>query len=173
MSRSSSTVFPAPPTTKNDFNKKEIDKSIADAKKGNDQFKLDKTILEAEHLVEHEKGVTTVSFNKDSSLMATGSKDTTVRVFKAIGEEGNKIFKEVKVIKDSGGPVRSVQFSPNGNFLAIGSEDEKVYVYRVEGDDFERINTLKGKFGQVFSVGFNHTGNLFAVGSSDKKVRIY
>lgn len=125
--------------------KSDIDEFLINPRRDErDEWFIEKgeTISDFECLEGHSDGVTTMAFNNDSTLIATGSKDTTVRIFKA-SEEGKNTFKEVKVITDDGRPVRSVEFSPDGKLLAIGSEDENVFIYRVEGGNFERLSTLK------------------------------
>jgi WD40 repeat protein len=65
-------------------------------------------------------GVASVAFSSDGQLLASGSADRTVRLWK-VGD--GSLVREVKGHTDS---VRSVAFSPDGRLLASGSNDQSV-----------------------------------------------
>jgi len=74
--------------------------------------------------IRHRDSVYSLSFSPDGMLLATGSRDNTVRITNI--EFDNK----VRAIKH-GGAVNSVSFSPDGVQIATGSDDKKVKISEI------------------------------------------
>ena len=70
----------------------------------------------------HKDGIRSVSFSHDSALVASGSEDTTIRIWcTATGEC-------VKALVSHDGRVESVTFSHDSALMASGSLDETVRI---------------------------------------------
>ena len=118
-------------------------------------------------LTGHTLAVTSVAFSPDGKTLATGSDDSTVRLW------------DVAARRALGTPltghtnsVRSVAFSPDGRTLATGSYDNTVRLWdvatrRAIGGD------LTGDTGTVHSVAFSPDGKTLATGSYDNTVRLW
>ncbi|NEO98277.1 MAG: hypothetical protein F6K58_06255 [Symploca sp. SIO2E9] len=95
-------------------------------------------------LTGHEEAIRTVTFSPNSQIIASGSKDKTVRLWDL---NGNLLIEPLQF----GGKVNAVSFSPDGNRLAAGGdekearsrEDKKLRV----GDLINPIRSLLSRFG--------------------------
>jgi WD40 repeat protein len=105
----------------------------------------------------HDNWVTSVSFSPDGQWIASGSGDSTVKVWSL--ESGEC----VTTLRDHSLGVTSVSFSPDGKFIASGSEDRTVKVWSVESG--ECVKTLKGHRQKVQSVSFSRDGKYIASGT--------
>ncbi|THU99441.1 mycorrhiza-induced WD40-repeat domain protein [Dendrothele bispora CBS 962.96] len=106
-----------------------------------------------------------VAFSPNSSQLASGSDDKTVRIWNtATGQE------EAMLEGHTDG-VWSVAFSPDGSRLASGSFDKTVRIWNTATGQEEA--TLEGHTDGVWSVAFSPDGSRLASGSLDKTVRIW
>ena len=64
-----------------------------------------------------------VSFSPDGNLIASGSDDSTVKLWNA--QDGSF----VRMLDGHAAPVRSVTFSPDGKLIASGSDDATVRLH--------------------------------------------
>jgi WD40 repeat protein len=116
---------------------------------------------QVEQLQGHAGAVRSISFSPDSQTIATGSDDSTVKLWR---RDGTLLatFKEPR-------PVSSVTFSPDGKTLASAS-GETVKLRTANGQE---ILTLKGHQAAVTGVSFSQKGDLIASSSEDKTVKLW
>ncbi|CAI7995065.1 Probable serine/threonine-protein kinase PkwA [Geodia barretti] len=113
----------------------------------------------------HTDWVTSVVFSPDGGTVASGSWDSTVRLWDAVTGE------EKATLRGHTGFVNSVSFSSDGSTLASGSWDSTVRLWdAVTG---EEKATLRGHTGFVNSVSFSPDGSTVASGSRDSTVRLW
>jgi WD40 repeat protein len=134
----------------------------------------------------HQDRVTSVVFSPDSCFVASGSDDSTVKVWEA--ETGRLIadcrghtgrvdaYAEDQVTSDplfdrryQG--VASVGFSPNGRLMASGSRDGTVKVW--EAETGRLVADCCGHQGRVTSVVFSPDSCFVASGSDDSTVKVW
>jgi WD40 repeat protein len=113
----------------------------------------------------HRGGESSVSFSPDGKFLASGSDDTTVKVW----DVGS--WREVATLWGHRGGESSVSFSPDGKFLASGSLDATVKVWDV--GSWREVATLRGHERWVSSVSFSPDGNFLASGSLDTTVKVW
>jgi WD40 repeat protein len=113
-------------------------------------------------------GVQSLAFSPDDALLAAGSADHLVRLWRL------STHQLVQPVLDghTKGPVASVAFSPDGRLLASGGEDGAILVWdRRPATDpagsYALVAALRGHTGPVNSVVFGPDGALLASGSSD------
>jgi tetratricopeptide (TPR) repeat protein len=116
-------------------------------------------------LTGHTGVVYSVVFSPDGQLLASGSADQTIRLWK-VGDGSL-----VRELKGHTRPVQSVAFSPDGQLLASGSNDQTVRLWKV--GDGRLVRELTGHTGPVQSVAFSPHGQLLASASSDLTVRLW
>ncbi|CAE8634215.1 unnamed protein product [Polarella glacialis] len=105
-----------------------------------------------------------VAFNPNGGLLASGSRDNTVKVF------ATSTWAEVTTLAEHTKAVTSVAFNPDGGLLASGSADGTVKVFATS--TWAEVRTLAEHTNYVDSVAFNPDGGLLASGSRDNTVKV-
>ncbi len=119
----------------------------------------------AQVILEHGDWVFSVSFSPDSTTLASGSRDTTVKLWDVATHTN------IAMLEGHRERVNSVSFSPDGTLLASGSYDRTVKLWDVK--THRNIATLEGYRGDVTSVSFSPDGTLLASGSGDRTVKLW
>jgi len=116
-------------------------------------------------LAGHNLGIEAAAFSPDGRTLATGSCDTTIRLWDLATAQPTTIM------NPHGGYVVSVAFRPDGRVLASGGIDRTVRLWDpVTG---QPTATLFGHTEIVFSVAFSPDGHTLATGSMDGTVRLW
>ena len=105
-----------------------------------------------------------MSFSPDGATLASGSDDSTVRLW----DVGTGSLKST--LTGHTEEVNSVSFSPDGATLAIGGWGETI-LWDVSTDTLK--STLTGHTDEVYSVSFSPDGSMLASGSGDETVRLW
>ncbi|KAH0562075.1 hypothetical protein GP486_003227 [Trichoglossum hirsutum] len=120
---------------------------------------------ELQKLEGHTGSVYAVAFSQDGSLLASGSRDHTVKLWNP------STGREVQTLYGHANPVKAVAFSHDGLLLASGSNDTTVRLWNPNTG--QEVQTLKGHTGIVFAVTFSPEGSMLASGSKDQTVRLW
>lgn len=118
--------------------------------------------------------VQAVDFHPTSDLLATGSSDGSMRVWRAPGDGPATLAGEASVGEPTNF-VHAVAFSPDGNLLASGEKDRAARIWDVRDPATPvQQGALLGGFGSwVNAVGFSPDGRTLVAGSSDNTVRMF
>jgi len=114
----------------------------------------------------HRSKILCIAISPDGNLLATGSKDHTIKLFET------KYFKELRTLPPRhNNEVTSLKFSPDNKLLVSGSKDKTAIVW-----DLATNNDLKTYIGhkkRVNSVSFSPDSKLIASGSDDRTIMIW
>ncbi|KAL2890567.1 Vegetative incompatibility protein HET-E-1 [Ceratocystis lukuohia] len=113
----------------------------------------------------HEEIVTSVVFSNDGQRLASGSEDSTVKIWDATSGAC------LQTLEGHHSSVSSVVFSNDGQRLASGSWDKTVKIW--DATSGACLHTLEGHKEDVTSVVFSKDGQRLASGSWDKTVKIW
>ncbi|NDJ25864.1 hypothetical protein GS682_30605 [Nostoc sp. B(2019)] len=127
-------------------------------------------LTEVNRLEGHTDTVWGVIFSPDGKLLASGSRDQMVKLWRPDGTL-------LQTLKGHTDAVTSVSFSPDGQSLASASLDKTVQIWRkspITGEfDPQPFKTLPGQGDWVYSVTFSPDGELLATGSKDKTIKLW
>ncbi|KAL5606417.1 uncharacterized protein BROUX77_003610 [Berkeleyomyces rouxiae] len=113
----------------------------------------------------HKSSVDMVAVSPNGSLVASGSGDATVRLWRC--DDGVC----VQELRGHESWVTSLAFSPDGRLVASGSGDATVRLWRC--DNGVCVQELRGHESWVTSLAFSPDGRLVASGSGDATVRLW
>jgi WD40 repeat protein len=108
----------------------------------------------------HVGDVYSVSFSSDGSVIASGSEDGTIKLWRV--SDGELLH----TLEGHTGGVASVSFSPDGRLLISGSYDSTIRIWRMA--DGTLLQTYDQETtGGVLSIQFSPNGQLFGYGCGD------
>jgi len=111
----------------------------------------------------HSDLVSSISFSPDGQLIASASRDQTVRLWSQSG-------KFLALLKGHTDSVSSVAFSSDNQLIASGSWDGAVKIWRRDGTLLE---TLRGPQSHIYSVSFSPKGQMIAAAVADGTIRLW
>jgi WD40 repeat protein/uncharacterized caspase-like protein/energy-coupling factor transporter ATP-binding protein EcfA2 len=115
----------------------------------------------------HQITVTQIQFSPDGKLIASGSWDKTIKLWRV--NDGNLIT----TLTGHQDGVNSIVFTPDNQFLISGSEDKTVKIWQTNNNQTEPIETLTGHTDSVKAVAISPDGKLIASGSYDNTIKIW
>lgn len=121
-------------------------------------------------LKEHENSVTTVRFNQQGTMLASGSTDNLIRLWNI-----SKDFSANFLLSLYGHSkfIKSLSFNSSGSLLASASWDKTVKLWKVEGSSTQFVQSLSRHDKYVQSVCFNEDDTELMSGSWDKTVKLW
>ncbi len=111
----------------------------------------------------HIASVATVDISPDGHLIASGSMDNTVKLWRQNGEL-------VRTLVGHQAAVRAIGFSPDGQILASAGEDTTIKLWRQDGT---LIKTLKSHDASVWGLAFSPDARFMVSGSWDRKIKVW
>ncbi|QTD96074.1 caspase, EACC1-associated type [Streptomyces cyanogenus] len=122
-------------------------------------------------LAAHKGAVLSVAFRPAGEILASGSADRTIRLWKVTDPAKPVPFVSLTAPTDN---VDAVAFSPDGGLLAGGGNDNAVRLWKTTDPTKPKpLSRLTGHTDAVFSVAFNPDGTVLASGSADRTLRLW
>jgi len=119
---------------------------------------------EINRLEGHNSEVRAINFSNNGNLIASGSKDNTINIWKRDGTL-------LKTIPGHTKTVRSISFSPDDRIIVSASDDKTLKLWDVE--TYSIIRSFEGHTGTIPTVSFSPTGQLIASASGDGTIKIW
>jgi len=113
----------------------------------------------------HRGQILSIDISKDSTLLASAGKDSTIVIWDFISG------KIIKKLSWSEGIVTSVEISPDGKYLVAGASDDKAYLYDIARGVL--IKTYAVQNDDILCVAFSPTGKLFVIAGAEGLVKVY
>ncbi|MGK7932811.1 MAG: hypothetical protein AB4041_15450 [Microcystaceae cyanobacterium] len=108
-----------------------------------------------------------IDFSPDGQMMATASKDGTVKLWNSEGEDQTPSQDNRSKINHDHYTIWSVEFSPTDPFLLTASDDQTVKLWTLDG---QLKQTFSGHQGSVISASFSPDGKFIASSGRDGRV---
>eukprot|EP00116_Pleurobrachia_bachei_P005054 sb/3465316/ len=121
--------------------------------------------MRAYRFLGHKDSVMSVKFSPSGHLIASGSRDRTIRLWIP------SVKGESTVFKAHTNTVRSVDFSADGQSLVSASDDKTVKLWTVHRQKFQA--SLNGHVNWVKTAKFSSDGRMVASGSDDKTLKLW
>lgn len=113
----------------------------------------------------HTGEVNTIDFSPDGQKFASGSDDTTMKIWNFRDRQ------ELRTIEGHTNWVYSLAISPDGQTIVSGSKDNTAKVWHLNTG--RELHSLKGHTSYVVTVAISPDGQRFASGSYDKTIKIW
>ncbi|MGB3512031.1 MAG: protein kinase [Microcoleaceae cyanobacterium] len=119
---------------------------------------------QVEDLSQYLAAVGTIVFSPDGTILATGSRDTTVKILEI------PTGKIINTFPADDSPIWSVAFNSNGTELVTGTYDWRVIVWNLETGEPFRVFEHRAP---VWAVAITPDGKTIASASGDRTVKIW
>jgi WD40 repeat protein len=116
----------------------------------------------------HTDWVTCVDFSSDGSIVATGSDDKTVRIWKRIGSS----FMFHQLLSDHGASIANLCFSKDSKFIGVCGKN-MIRIYQKEYNQYIPYQTIISDARFVNGLAFHPSKNILAVGAYNGIIHVY
>ncbi|NET41958.1 AAA-like domain-containing protein [Okeania sp. SIO2B3] len=121
-------------------------------------------VKECNRLEGHKDGVNSVCFNPSGTLIASGSRDNSLKLWSLSG-------RELKTFTGNSDRIHSICFHPDGQILASAGSDSTIKLWGIDGTELQSFTT--GHTDLVSSVSFSPDGQTLASGSFDQTIKLW
>lgn len=121
-------------------------------------------------LYDHADEITTLAFHPFEPILASGSRDYTIKFFEYAKPSTKKAFKSIQEAEQ----IRAISFHPNGDWLLCATQHPTLRMYRVETSQcFVSSNPNDQHKLPVTSCEWAPNARIFATGSKDGSIKLW
>lgn len=113
----------------------------------------------------HDRPILSLAFSPDGAFLASGSGDTTIRLWNLAEDQPQAI------LRGHDHAVRSLLFRPDGTQLISGSADRTIRIWHVP--DGQTVEVLRGHDHAIRAIAAHPDGSLLASGGLDDTIRLW
>jgi WD40 repeat protein/serine/threonine protein kinase len=117
----------------------------------------------------HTNSIENYDFSQDGRLLATGSEDTTIKVWNLETDGGEMLM----TLSGHRGRVDNVRISPDSSTLASISHDNTLRIWDITPEGSREVLTLGKHVGQIRDLSYHPLLERLATASLDGKIRIW
>ena len=121
-------------------------------------------------LYDHTDAVTMVNFHPTISLLASGSKDCTVKLFDYSKPSAKRSYRTLREVA----PIRCLSFHPSGEYMIIGTEHSTLRLYDVNTlQCFVSSDARDQHSAAITALDYAQDGRLYTTASKDGSIKIW
>ncbi|XP_032074923.1 cleavage stimulation factor subunit 1 isoform X1 [Thamnophis elegans] len=121
-------------------------------------------------LYDHVDEVTCLAFHPNEQILASGSRDYTLKLFDYSKPSAKRAFKYIQEAE----MLRSISFHPSGDFILVGTQHPTLRLYDVNTFQcFVSCNPQDQHTDAICSVNYNASANMYVTGSKDGCIKLW
>ncbi|KAI4786972.1 cleavage stimulation factor subunit 1 [Gymnodraco acuticeps] len=121
-------------------------------------------------LYDHVDEVTCLAFHPTEQILASGSRDYTLKLFDYSKPSAKRAFKYIQEAE----MLRSISFHPSGDFLLVGTQHPTLRLYDVNTFQcFVSCNPLDQHTDTISGVSYNPSANTYVSCSKDGSIKLW
>ncbi|XP_042321690.1 cleavage stimulation factor subunit 1 [Sceloporus undulatus] len=121
-------------------------------------------------LYDHVDEVTCLAFHPTEQILASGSRDYTLKLFDYSKPSAKRAFKYIQEAE----MLRSISFHPSGDFILVGTQHPTLRLYDVNTFQcFVSCNPQDQHTDAICSVNYNGSANMYVTGSKDGCIKLW
>lgn len=128
---------------------------------------LEPSTKQTRSLSGHTGEITGIAFIPNSSLLASGSTDKTIRIWDV--DKGTL----VTTFPELSDQINAIAVNRDGTALAAGTADHKIELIKLTAGAGSDSRLLAGHTGEIFALAFSRDGRFLASGGSDHQVKLW
>ena len=121
----------------------------------------------------HDQKVMEVAISPKGNLIASGSWDSTIKLWDKDGNELVKEFGENTPNKKHRQEIETLVFSPDGQTIASGSGDNTIKLWNLKGELIRTFKAPRGHKESVKAIAFSPDGKTIVSSSNDRTVKLW
>nr|KAF6422048.1 cleavage stimulation factor subunit 1 [Rousettus aegyptiacus] len=121
-------------------------------------------------LYDHVDEVTCLAFHPTEQILASGSRDYTLKLFDYSKPSAKRAFKYIQEAE----MLRSISFHPSGDFILVGTQHPTLRLYDINTFQcFVSCNPQDQHTDAICSVNYNPSANMYVTGSKDGCIKLW
>ncbi|XP_051489335.1 cleavage stimulation factor subunit 1 isoform X1 [Apus apus] len=121
-------------------------------------------------LYDHVDEVTCLAFHPTEQILASGSRDYTLKLFDYSKPSAKRAFKYIQEAE----MLRSISFHPSGDFILVGTQHPTLRLYDINTFQcFVSCNPQDQHTDAICSVNYNASANMYVTGSKDGCIKLW